>query len=96
MASAVLSATAETSLSKPFVVGSCAHWLGKNAEETKSHEWTVYVRLTDPDEDPSMVIKRVVFQLHPTLQPPTRGAPPPLAPRAAAACLSRSLALPMA
>ncbi|KAL1529731.1 hypothetical protein AB1Y20_000667 [Prymnesium parvum] len=63
---------APSSLSKPFVVGSCAHWLGKRAEEGKSHEWTVYVRLINPDEDPSLFIKRVVFHLHPTLQPPTR------------------------
>jgi len=65
-------ATPESSLSKGFIVGSCAHWLGKRAEEGKSHEWTVYVRVPNPDEDPSLFIKRVVFHLHPTLQPPTR------------------------
>ena len=75
MASAVLTAAPASSLSKSFVVGSCAHFLGKRAEENKSHEWSVYVRSTSPDEDPSVFIKRVVFQLHPTLQPPTRGAP---------------------
>ena len=76
MASAVLSATPETALSKPFAYGSIAHWLGKSAEETKSHRWTVYIRSTNPDEDPATFIKKVVFQLHPTLQPPTRGATP--------------------
>ena len=75
MASAVLTATPETSLSKSLVIGSCAHFLGKRAEENKSHEWSVYIRSTSPDEDPSLWIKRVVFQLHPTLQPPTRGTP---------------------
>ena len=63
-------------LSKGFVVGSLAFWLGKRAEENKSHEWTVHVRSANEDEDPGLWIKRVVFQLHPTLQPPTRGARP--------------------
>lgn len=66
-------APSDTTFSKPFVVGSCAHFLGKRAEENKSHEWSVYIRSTSPDEDLSVWIKRVVFQLHPTLQPPTRG-----------------------
>ena len=61
-------------LSKGFVVGSLAFWLGKRAEENKSHEWTVHVRSANEDEDPGLWIKRVVFTLHPTLQPPTRGA----------------------
>jgi len=58
--------------SKPFVIGSIAHWLGKKAEESKSHEWTIFLRSANPDEDLSMYIKKVVFVLHPTLQPPTR------------------------
>lgn len=62
----------ETKLCKGFVVGTLAFWLGKRAEETKSHEWTVHVRAANEDEDVGLWIKRVVFQLHPTLQPPTR------------------------
>ncbi|EOD09192.1 hypothetical protein EMIHUDRAFT_105587 [Emiliania huxleyi CCMP1516] len=64
--------------SRPIVVGSCAYWRGKEAEESKSHEWTVYVRAASPDEDPGLFIKRVVFQLHPTITPSTRTveAPP--------------------
>jgi YEATS domain-containing protein 4 len=65
-------------LSKGFVVGTLAFWLGKRAEDNKSHEWTVHVRSANGDEDAGLWIKRVVFQLHPTLQPPTRGAPQPL------------------
>jgi len=59
-------------LSKGFVVGTLAFWLGKRAEDNKSHEWTVHVRSANGDEDAGLWIKRVVFQLHPTLQPPTR------------------------
>jgi len=62
----------EDFLSKPFVIGSIAHWLGKKAEESKSHEWTVFLRSASPDEDISIYVKKVVFILHPTLQPPTR------------------------
>ena len=58
--------------SKPFVLGTIAYALGKKAEENKSHEWTVYLRAANPDEDLSQVIRKVVFVLHPTLQPPTR------------------------
>ena len=61
-------------LSKPLICGSCAYWLGKRAEETKSHEWTVYVRAQSPDEDLSVYIRRVVFQLHPSFNPSSRGA----------------------
>ena len=61
-----------TLLSKSFVVGTIAYSLGKKAEETATHEWTVYLRPSNPDEDMSNYIKRVVFVLHPTLQPPTR------------------------
>jgi len=59
-------------VSKPIVVGSCAFWLGKQADDTATHEWHIYLRALNGDEDPSQYIRRVVFQLHPTLQPPTR------------------------
>eukprot|EP00455_Lapot_gusevi_P008752 TRINITY_DN13851_c0_g1_i3.p1 TRINITY_DN13851_c0_g1~~TRINITY_DN13851_c0_g1_i3.p1 ORF type:complete len:234 (-),score=46.84 TRINITY_DN13851_c0_g1_i3:92-793(-) len=57
---------------KPFVYGSVAFWLGKKAEEqVRSHSWTVYVRGVD-HEDLSYLIKKVVFQLHPSFENPTR------------------------
>ena len=59
---------------KPLIVGSCAFSLGKRAEESKSHEWVVYVRAQDPEEDLSQYIKKVVFQLHQSFNPATRGA----------------------
>lgn len=65
---------AEETLYKSFVIGSIAHWLGKKAEESRSHEWTIYLRASNPDEDLSKFVKKVVFNLHPTLQPPTRSA----------------------
>eukprot|EP00322_Chrysochromulina_rotalis_P015990 CAMPEP_0115850970 /NCGR_PEP_ID=MMETSP0287-20121206/12238_1 /TAXON_ID=412157 /ORGANISM="Chrysochromulina rotalis, Strain UIO044" /LENGTH=208 /DNA_ID=CAMNT_0003304983 /DNA_START=3 /DNA_END=629 /DNA_ORIENTATION=+ len=63
---------ADNAPSKAFVIGSIAHWLGKKAEESRSHEWTIYLRAANPEEDLSVYIKKVVFILHPTLQPPTR------------------------
>ena len=63
----------EQPLHKGFVLGSIAYPLPKGkADDSKSHEWTVYVRAANPDEDPSLYIKKVVFHLHPTLQPPSR------------------------
>ena len=59
-------------LHKSFVLGSISYSLGKKAEESKSHEWTVFLRAANPDEDLSLYIKKVHFVLHPTLQPPTR------------------------
>ena len=54
-------------LSKSFVVGTIAYSLGKKAEETATHEWTVYLRPSNPDEDMSNYIKRVVFVKFPIL-----------------------------
>ena len=52
MAAAASSGTAQGQVCKPIVVGSCAWWLGKRSEETKSHEWTVYVRALRPKAPP--------------------------------------------
>lgn len=38
---------------------------------SQSHKWTVYVRGAS-NEDLSAVVKRVVFQLHPSFNNPTR------------------------
>ncbi|KAG8463329.1 hypothetical protein KFE25_004840 [Diacronema lutheri] len=57
---------------KPIVYGTVAFWLGKKAEELKSHRWTCYLRSNRPDEDLSLYIRKVVFTLHPSFNPPTR------------------------
>ncbi|XP_065865212.1 transcription initiation factor TFIID subunit 14b-like isoform X2 [Euphorbia lathyris] len=58
-------------ISIPIVYGNISFWLGKKANEYQSHKWTVYVRGAT-NEDISMVIKRVVFQLHSSFNNPTR------------------------
>ncbi|WMV16644.1 hypothetical protein MTR67_010029 [Solanum verrucosum] len=55
----------------PIVFGTIAFWLGKKATETQSHRWSVYVRGAT-NEDLSGVIKKVVFQLHPSFNNPVR------------------------
>ncbi|KAK1357656.1 transcription initiation factor TFIID subunit 14b [Heracleum sosnowskyi] len=55
----------------PIVYGTMSFWLGKKATETQSHKWTVYVRGAT-NEDLGVVVKRVVFQLHPSFNNPVR------------------------
>nr|XP_023884435.1 transcription initiation factor TFIID subunit 14b-like isoform X1 [Quercus suber]POE70562.1 transcription initiation factor tfiid subunit 14b [Quercus suber] len=55
----------------PIVYGTIAFYLGRKASESQSHKWTVYVRGAT-NEDLGAVIKRVVFQLHPSFNNPTR------------------------
>ncbi|KAI3451459.1 hypothetical protein Pfo_008124 [Paulownia fortunei] len=55
----------------PIVYGTIAFWLGRKATETQSHKWTVYVRGAT-NEDLGAVIKRAVFQLHPSFNNPVR------------------------
>eukprot|EP00736_Rhodelphis_marinus_P001221 Rmarinus@m.28034 len=52
-------------LVKPIVTGSVAFWLGKKAQERKSHRWSVYLRGVH-GEDLSYFIRKVIFQLHHT------------------------------
>lgn len=54
-----------------IVYGTISFWLGKKASEYNSHKWTVYVRGAT-NEDLSVIVKRVVFQLHPSFNNPTR------------------------
>ncbi|XP_077220794.1 transcription initiation factor TFIID subunit 14b-like [Tasmannia lanceolata] len=61
----------DVEISIPIVYGTISFWLGKKASEYHSHKWTVYVRGAT-NEDLSVVIKRVVFQLHPSFNNPTR------------------------
>ncbi|KAH1266893.1 Transcription initiation factor TFIID subunit 14b [Glycine max] len=55
----------------PIVYGTIAFYLGRKASESQSHKWTVYVRGAS-NEDLGVVVKRVVFQLHPSFNNPTR------------------------
>ncbi|KMT09541.1 hypothetical protein BVRB_6g130030 [Beta vulgaris subsp. vulgaris] len=61
----------DVEVSVPIVYGTIAFWLGRKATESQSHKWTVYVRGAT-NEDLSGVIKRVVFQLHPSFENPVR------------------------
>ncbi|KAG0590763.1 hypothetical protein KC19_1G124600 [Ceratodon purpureus] len=54
----------------PIVYGSISFWLGKKAAES-THKWTTYVR-SATNEDLSVLVKKVVFQLHPSFEKPTR------------------------
>jgi YEATS domain-containing protein 4 len=52
------------SIEKPFVYGSAAFWLGKQAAENQhSHRWTVFLRGLE-NEDLSYFIRSVTFGLH--------------------------------
>jgi YEATS domain-containing protein 4 len=55
----------------PIVYGSIAFYLGKKADEFQTHEWTLFLRGPN-NEDLSMVISKVVFQLHASFAQPIR------------------------
>ncbi|XP_044470045.1 transcription initiation factor TFIID subunit 14b-like isoform X1 [Mangifera indica] len=61
----------DVELTVPIVYGTMAFYLGRKASESQSHKWTVYVRGAT-NEDLGVVINRVVFQLHPSFNNPTR------------------------
>lgn len=61
----------DAEVSLPIVYGNIAFWLGKKASEYQSHRWTVYVRGAT-NEDLSVMVKRVVFQLHSSFNNPMR------------------------
>ncbi|XP_047092993.1 transcription initiation factor TFIID subunit 14b-like [Lolium rigidum] len=61
----------DVEISFPIVYGTISFWLGKKASEYNSHKWTVYVRHAN-NEDLSVIVKRAVFQLHPSFTNPTR------------------------
>ncbi|KAI4386806.1 hypothetical protein MLD38_004706 [Melastoma candidum] len=61
----------DVEISVPIVYGTIAFYLGRKASESQSHKWTVYVRGAT-NEDLGVVVKRVVFQLHPSFNNPTR------------------------
>lgn len=49
-------------VSKPILYGSVATYLGRKAEETKTHRWSIYLRGVD-NEDLSYMISKVVISL---------------------------------
>lgn len=59
-------------VSKPIVYGSAATYLGRKAEETKTHRWSIYLRGVD-NEDLSYMISKVVITLHMSFANPVRG-----------------------
>lgn len=61
----------DVEISFPIVYGTMSFWLGKKASEYNSHKWTVYVRGAT-NEDLGVIVKRAVFQLHPSFNNPTR------------------------
>ncbi|KQK19953.1 transcription initiation factor TFIID subunit 14b [Brachypodium distachyon] len=61
----------DVEISFPIVYGTISFWLGKKASEYNSHKWTVFIR-SATNEDLSVIVKRAVFQLHPSFTNPTR------------------------
>ena len=55
----------------PIVYGSVAFFLGKDADEYHTHWWTLFLRGPN-NEDLSVCIAKVVFQLHPSFAQPVR------------------------
>jgi YEATS domain-containing protein 4 len=60
-----------TTICLPLVYGSIAFFLGKKADEYHTHKWCLYLRGPN-DEDLSLCIQKVVFQLHPSFAQPVR------------------------
>jgi transcription initiation factor IIF auxiliary subunit len=58
-------------VTKPIVYGSMSFYQGKKVDEQNSHKWACYVRGVG-DDDISVFIKKVVFQLHPSFSSPQR------------------------
>ncbi|CAA7022112.1 unnamed protein product [Microthlaspi erraticum] len=61
----------DVEVSVPIVCGSIAFFRGKMAKEYRTHNWTVYVRGAT-NEDLGVVIKKVIFRLHPSFKSPNR------------------------
>ncbi|CAM9105302.1 unnamed protein product, partial [Ectocarpus fasciculatus] len=55
----------------PIVYGSVAFSLGKKADETATHKWTLFIR-GPSDEDLSAFVSKVAFSLHPSFPHPVR------------------------
>ncbi|KAI9912409.1 hypothetical protein PsorP6_005478 [Peronosclerospora sorghi] len=61
-------------VSKPILYGSVATYLGRKAEETKTHRWSIFLRGTE-NEDLSYMISKVVISLHVSFANPVREPP---------------------
>ena len=61
----------KTTVCLPIVYGSIAFYLGKKADEFSTHRWTLYIRGPN-HEDLSVVISKVIFQLHASFAKPIR------------------------
>ena len=59
-------------IAKPIIYGTVASWLGKKADEKKTHQWICYVRGLN-NEDLSYLIEKVIFVLHSSFDNPNRG-----------------------
>lgn len=62
-------------VAKPIIYGSIATYLGRKAEETKTHKWSIYVRGAE-NEDLSYMLSKVVITLHMSFANPVRGKSP--------------------
>nr|SZF06454.1 YEATS domain-containing protein 4 [Psoroptes ovis] len=49
---------------KPIVYGNVARYFGHKRNNGHTHEWKVYLRMYNANEDPSKYIKKVQFKLH--------------------------------
>lgn len=58
-------------ISKPIIYGSIATYLGRKAEETKTHRWSIYLRGAD-NEDLSYMLSKVMITLHSSFTNPVR------------------------
>ena len=63
-------------LSKSFVYGTVARWLGDEGSETATHSWSAFVRSAD-DSDLSVYVRKVDFHLHPSFPEPVRSVSSP-------------------
>ena len=61
----------KTTVCLQIVYGSIAFYLGKKADEFSTHRWTLYIRGPN-HEDLSVVISKVIFQLHASFAKPIR------------------------
>lgn len=55
----------------PFVYGSVAFYLAKKADDCSTHKWSLYLRGPN-DEDISLCVAKVIFELHPSFSQPIR------------------------
>ena len=57
---------------KSLIYGSMSFYQGKKADEANQHRWSCYVRAVSAEDDISIFIEKVVFNLHPSFPNPVR------------------------